>query len=588
MEQIRSTVEAAPAHGADALPVPRREQDGTPWWRGASIYQVYLRSFADGDGDGIGDIAGLRSRLDYLAALGVDALWINPWYRSPMADAGYDVADYRDIDPLFGTLAEAEELIGACHERGLRLIADIVPNHTSSEHEWFRAALTSPPGSPERARFWFRAGRGEQGELPPNDWRSRFGGSAWTRVREADGSPGEWYLHLFAPEQPDLNWENPEVVEEFESILRFWLDRGIDGFRIDVAHGLAKDPELPDLGERAIAEEGFGRPDTVDHPHWDRDAVHEIFRGWRRVADEYPGDRTFVAEAWVTGLDRLALYVREGELQTAFNFEFLMGSWNARELRGLIDDTMRELGTVGAPATWVLSNHDVPRHATRYGAADGGRGRWMPDHESSPIDRELGIRRARAAALLTLALPGGVYVYQGDELGLWEVEDLPADRMQDPTFANTGRTRDGSRVPLPWSGDEPPFGFSPSDASADPWLPQPPEWSDVTVERQEGDSGSTLELYRAALGIRRAHPALGDGALEWDESAPSGVLSFSRRPGFRCVVNLSGAPVSLPPGAELLVTSAPLTADGRLDADAAAWLSTGRPAAAGPSAPAGD
>src|SRR5579875_293090 len=494
-----------------------------------------------------------------------------------MVDAGYDVADYRDIDPLFGTLRDAEALIEECHERGLRLIADIVPNHTSSEHAWFRAALASSPGSPERARFWFRSGRGTDGELPPNDWRSRFGGSAWTRVTEADGSPGEWYLHLFAPEQPDLNWDNPEVVAEFESILRFWLDRGIDGFRIDVAHGLAKDPALPDLGARAQADEEVTRPDTVGHPHWDRDGVHEIFRGWRRVADAYPGDRTFVAEAWVTGLDRLALYVRPDELHSAFNFEFLMGAWNAGELRGLIDDTLRELGAVGAPATWVLSNHDVPRHATRYGSADGGRSMWSGERGSVAVDLRVGLRRARAAALLSLALPGGVYIYQGEELGLWEVEDIPAERMDDPTFARTGRTRDGSRVPLPWSGDGPPYGFSPPDAEGEPWLPQPAGWAAVSVAREQGDPGSTLELYRAALRIRRSHPALGDGGLVWDDDAPDGVLSFSREPGFRCVVNLSDAAVALPPEEEPLVTSAPLQHGGRLEPDAAVGLSSAAP-----------
>ncbi len=569
MEQSHSTVEIEP--------VQERARGGAHWWRGASIYQVYLRSFADGNGDGVGDIAGLRSRLEYLAALGVDALWINPWYRSPMADGGYDVADYRDIDPLFGTLADAEELIAACHEHGIRVIADIVPNHTSDEHDWFKAALASPPGSRERARFWFRPGRGEHGELPPNDWRSRFGGPAWTRVQEADGSPGEWYLHLFTPEQPDLNWENPEVAAEFDSILRFWMDRGIDGFRIDVAHGLAKDPALPDLGARADDSERFGRPDTLGHPHWDRDAVHEVFRRWRRVADEYPGDRMFVAEAWVTGLDRLALYVRPDELQTAFNFEFLMAPWKGPELREVIDDTVRTLGSVGAPATWVLSNHDVPRHATRYAAADGGGGRWRGESATGPDDLARGLRRARAAALLTLALPGGVYIYQGDELGLWEVEDIPADHMQDPTFANTGRTRDGARVPLPWSGEAPPFGFSPPAANAEPWLPQPIAWREITATRQQGDPASTLELYRAALRIRHGHPALGDGTLAWDEAAPADVLSFTREPGFRCVVNLSPEPVMLPPGERVLVSSAPVGSAGALDPDAAAWLATKTP-----------
>jgi alpha-glucosidase len=542
------------------------------WWRDAVIYQVYLRSFADGDGDGIGDVAGLRSRLGYLAELGIDAVWINPWYRSPMADGGYDVADFRDIDPLFGTLAEVQELIAACHEHDIRVIADIVPNHTSTEHAWFRAARAAAPGSPERARFWFRPGRDERGELPPNDWRSRFGGRAWTRVTEDDGTPGEWYLHLFAPGQPDLNWDNPEVEDEFESILRFWLDRGIDGFRIDVAHGLAKDPELPDLGDRAAAQERFGRPDTIDHPHWDRDEVHDIYRAWRSVADDYAGDRTFVAEAWVTGPERLAQYVREGQLHTAFNFDFLMSSWDADELRGVIDTTLGALGAVGAPATWVLSNHDVPRHVSRYGVVDRGPAAWGGERsDPGEIDIELGTRRARAAALLMFALPGGAYVYEGEELGLWEVDDIPEELLQDPGFQRTGRTRDGSRVPLPWSGDAPPFGFSPAGARAQPWLPQPASWAGLTVARESKDPHSMLALYRAALRIRREHPALGEGSVEWVPGTPAGVLSFTREPGFGCLVNLSGASVALPPGGTVLLASGPAQ-NGMLAPDTAVWM----------------
>jgi alpha-glucosidase len=521
-----------------------------PWWRDAVVYQVYIRSFADGSGDGIGDIAGLHAHLPYLRDLGIDAIWINPWYRSPMADGGYDVADYRDIDPLFGTLADAEALILASHEHGIRVLVDLVPNHTSDRHPWFVAALAAPPGSPERARYWFAPGRGDRGELPPNDWQSRFGGGAWTRVPD-----GEWYLHLFAPEQPDLNWSNAAVAAEFEAILRFWLDRDVDGFRIDVAHGLAKDAALPDLGERAGSSSSV--IDTTDHPHWDRDELQAIYRRWRAIGEEYEGDRTFVAEAWVGGADRLARYVAAGGLNTAFNFDFLTCPWDAGELRAVIDRTLATLGAVGAPSTWVLSNHDVVRHVTRYAG--------------SPPDLALGTRRARAAALLMLALPGGAYVYQGEELGLWEVEDIPAELMQDPSFRRSGRSRDGCRVPLPWSGESPPFGFSPEDATAPPWLPQPRAWRELTAARETGDPDSMLALYRQALQVRRAHPALGDGELEWDGSAAEGVLSFTRSPGFRCVVNLGRAPVALPPG-ELIMASTRLAAGGLLPADAAAWL----------------
>jgi alpha-glucosidase len=539
---------------------------GSPaWWRDAVIYQIYIRSFADGGGDGVGDLAGIRSRLPYLRDLGVDAVWITPWYPSPMVDGGYDVADYRDIDPLFGTLADAEKLLAEAHDHGIRVIVDLVPNHSSDRHPWFRAALAAPPGSPERARYWFRPGRGEHGELPPSDWRSVFGGPAWTRITEPDGTPGEWYLHLFAPEQPDFNWENPEVRAEFEDILRFWLDRGVDGFRIDVAHGLAKDATLPDLGEHADL---LGPPRQPNHPHWDRDEVHEVYRSWRAVTDAYDGQRAFVAEAWVASPEQLVRYLRPEGLHTAFNFDFLTCPWRAGDLRAVIDDTLDSHGTVGAPPTWVLSNHDVIRHVTRYGRAETGNQDARRRYGQS-VDLELGTRRARAAALLMLALPGGAYLYQGEELGLPEVEDIPEHLLQDPTWErseHTVRGRDGCRVPLPWSGDRPPFGFG----DGTPWLPQPEEWKSLTVEAQRGDATSMLEFYRAALRLRREQPALGDGGLTWDGDAPDGVLSFAREPGFRCVVNLSAGTVPLPEHREVLLASVPVT-DG-LPPDAAAWL----------------
>ncbi|MEB3371861.1 glycoside hydrolase family 13 protein [Saccharopolyspora sp. S2-29] len=538
--------------------------DGRPWWRDAVIYQVYIRSFADGDGDGMGDIEGIRSKLPYLRDLGVDALWINPWYRSPQADAGYDVADFRDIDPRFGTLSDAEKLIADAHEHGLRIIPDIVPNHTSDQHRWFREALAAEPGSPERRRYIFRPGRGAGNEEPPNNWRSVFGGPAWTRVAD-----GEWYLHLFAPEQPDLNWSNPEVHDEFADVLRFWFDRGVDGFRIDVAHGLAKDPALPDLTDSP--------EERLAHPHWDRDEVHEIYRRWRSIADEYPGERKFVAEAWAPSPERLARYLRPDGLHTAFNFDFLKCPWDPERMREVVDATTTSLSAVGAPPTWVLSNHDVPRHVTRYGRET----EWVP-HDQRKLgedelvldepDLALGTRRARAAALLMLALPGGAYVYQGEELGLPEVEDLPEDALQDPMWERSGRTergRDGCRVPLPWSGSHPPFGFGPQGSTAS-WLPQPPEWRNRTAEAQEGDANSTLELYRAALRLRRELDALGEGRMSWMD-APVGVLAFHRDPGFACVVNMSAAPQPLPAHARVLLASDALDGD-RLPPDAAVWL----------------
>jgi alpha-glucosidase len=527
---------------------------GDAWWRHAVIYQVYPRSFADADGDGIGDLPGIRSRLPYLHELGIDAVWLSPFYPSPQADAGYDVADYRDVDPLFGTLADADDLIREAHGLGIRVIIDLVPNHTSNRHAWFREALASPPGSPTRARYLFRDGRGPDGSEPPNNWMSNFGGRAWTRVTEPDGTPGQWYLHLFAPEQPDLDWTNGEVRAEFESILRFWLDRGVDGFRIDVAHGLAKDPEMPDLAEHHATS---GQA-VAGHPHWDVDEVHEVYRSWRRVTDGYPGERVFVAEIWVQSFERLVLYLRPDELHTAFNFAFLLAPWNAAALRTAVDQTLASHATVGAPPTWVLSNHDVARHVTRYG---GG---------------ELGTRRARAAALLMLALPGGAYVYQGEELGLPEVLDLPDEVRQDPSFHRTGGRepgRDGCRVPIPWSGTTPSFGFGPAQAS---WLPQPAGWAELTAERQAGDPGSMLSLYREALRRRREVPALGDGTLTW---LPSGehMLAFRREPGFACVVNVGGEPADLPEAvrdAKLVLASGPLGQNGALPPDTAAWYAT--------------
>jgi alpha-glucosidase len=544
--------------------------DDSTWWRDAVVYQVYIRSFADGDGDGLGDIAGLRAHLGHIAALGADAVWINPWYPSPMADAGYDVSDYRDIEPRFGTLADAEALIAEAHGRGLRVLLDIVPNHSSSAHPWFVAALD---GGPERDRYIFRPGRGEGGELPPNDWRSVFGGPAWTRVPD-----GRWYLHLFDAEQPDLNWEDPAVRADFLETLRFWFDRGVDGFRIDVANSLIKEAGLPDVGDvvypaQQIEVDGqLVRPPWTPHPHWDRDEVHEVYREWRALADSYDPPRVFVAEAWVHSPERLSRYVRGDELHTAFNFGYLVTPWRAAELRKSIAETVDEHAAVGAPPTWVLSNHDVIRHVSRYARVEqSGPVRQLADLAGIPIDLALGTRRARAAALLTLALPGGAYVYQGEELGLPEVEDLPEDALQDPTWERSGHTdrgRDGSRVPIPWSGDAPPYGFGPGPTT---WLPQPADWAPLTVEAETGDPASMLELYRTALRLRHDHPALGDGTLRFHDDAGGDVLAFDRDPGFTCVVNTGPDPVALPPGQVLLV-SAEFPPDGTLPPDTAVWL----------------
>jgi alpha-glucosidase len=530
------------------------------WWRGAAIYQVYVRSFADGDGDGTGDLSGVRAKLPYLAELGIDAIWFNPWYPSPMDDGGYDVSDYRDIEPAFGSLAEAEKLIEEAHTLGIKIIIDIVPNHCSDVHPWFTAAVAAGPGSAQRQRFWFRDGLGDDGELPPNNWQSRFGGSAWTRVTEPDGTPGQWFLHLYSSRQPDLNWTNPAVHAEFADILRFWFNRGVDGFRIDVADGLVKTDGLPDV------EDPNGRL-----PYSDLDGVHEIYREWRKIADSYPDKRVFVGEMWLPDPLRFAMYLRPDELHSAFNFDFLSCPWDAKRLREVVDATLAAHAPVNAPATWVLSNHDVTRHVTRYGRVDTSFSFADRQHRA-PTDRALGTRRARAASLLAMALPGGVYIYQGEELGLSEVEDLPDEVRQDPVFARTKGAdigRDGCRVPVPWSGTAPPYGFNTTGTA--PWLPQPLDWASFTVEAQTGDPESMLELYRSALRLRRSQP-LGDGPLTWLDAAP-GVLAFARDETFACVVNLSDAPVALPAHEEVLVASGPL--DGpNLPPDTAVWLRT--------------
>ncbi|MFJ1754027.1 glycoside hydrolase family 13 protein [Kitasatospora sp. NPDC088134] len=518
------------------------------WWRNAAIYQVYPRSFADGNGDGIGDLAGVRAELPYLAELGVDALWFNPWYPSPMADGGYDVADYRGVEPVFGTLAEAELLIDEARRLGLRTIVDIVPNHVSDQHPWFRAALAAAPGSPERDLFHFREGRGADGELPPNDWKSEFGGCPWTRLPD-----GQWYLHLFAAAQPDLNWAHPAVRAEHLDILRFWFDRGAAGVRIDSAGLLTKDPDLADVEP--------GRP----HPYVDRDDLHEIYRSWRAVADSYAPPRVLIGEIWVPDAERFARYLRPDEMHTAFNFDFLARPWDAAELRASVDTTLAAHAPVGAPATWVLANHDVTRTVTRYGREDT-RFQFATKSFGTPTDPALGRRRARAAALLTMALPGALYLYQGEELGLPEVEDLPLDTLQDPMHFRSGGTdpgRDGCRVPLPWGGDRPPYGFTRD--GTDPWLPQPADWAPLTVEAQRADPASMLTLYRTGLRLRREELR---GPFGWDADAPAGVLAF-RRGDVRCLVNLSAAP--LPVDGEVLLASGELT-DGRLPADTAVWL----------------
>ncbi len=548
--------------------------DGHVWWDDAVVYEVYPRSFADADGDGTGDLPGLRSRLPHLADLGVDAIWLTPFYPSPLADGGYDVSDYCAVDPRLGTMADFDALVKDGEVHGIRVIVDLVPNHCSSEHPLFRAALAAAPGSRERARFIFRDGRGPGGGLPPNNWLSSFGGPAWTRVTEADGRPGQWYLHLFAPEQPDWNWRDPDVPPMFTRVIRFWLDHGAAGLRVDVAHGLFKDPDLPDEPE----------PDltyllNVPTPYRHRPEIHEIYRSWRKILDSYsptvfPGARTAVGEVWYDSPATLRPYLVPDGLPQVFNFQLIVAGWNVASFRGAIDGVLALAG--GSRAPWVIGNHDVPRPVSRYQLDDG--------YTSQTINRlmtlgharaEVGVRRARVAALLSMALPGSAYIYQGEELGLPEVLDIPASARQDPRFHNTGGHspgRDGCRVPLPWSRGGSDFGFSEVADASDPWLPQPPDWGTYSAEAQAGDPSSFWNLYRAALRLRRDHPALGRGTLRWLEDAGTDLLCFAREPGFIFAANFGSADAPLPAHREILLASEPISGS-ILPPDTAAWLS---------------
>ncbi|MGH3824209.1 MAG: glycoside hydrolase family 13 protein [Pseudonocardiaceae bacterium] len=525
-------------------------RDGA-WWRDAVFYQVYVRSFADANGDGVGDLEGVRSRLGYLELLGVDALWLTPFFCSPMVDHGYDVSDPRGVDPLFGDLETFDRLLTDAHHRGLRIIIDVVPNHTSDQHEWFQAAVATPPGSPARGRYIFRDGTGFGGMQPPNNWTSTFGGPAWTRLRPSSGDVGQWYLHLFAPEQPDLNWENPEVTADLERTLRYWLDRGVDGFRIDVAHGMAKPSGLPDMPHPIAAGTGLLDTDIAD-PRFDADGVHDIHRMIRKVLDEYPA-RVAVGEIWVSDDVAFARYIRPDELHMGFNFRLLAADFTAEAVREAIEHSLLAVQDSPAPATWTISNHDAIRPVTHYG---GG---------------EVGQARARAMMLVQLALPGPVYLYNGDELGLPNVE-LPDWALQDPVWRRSGftdRGRDGCRVPLPWEGLTPPYGFN---ATPGTWLPMPSDWAGYAVEAQLEDPHSTLSLCRQAVDLRREHQGFTGSELEW-YGAPPECFAFRRKGGgLVCALNASGTAVSLPPG-QLLLASGPLPhSSDALPPDTAVWL----------------
>ena len=539
---------------------------GSEWWRSAVIYQIYPRSFADSTGDGVGDLPGITSRLDSLKTLGVDAIWLSPFFTSPQKDAGYDVADYCDVDPLFGTLDDFQAMQAKAHDLGIRVIVDLVPNHTSDQHAWFREALAADEGSPERDHYMFREGKGATGELPPNNWESVFGGPAWTRVTRPDGTPGQWYLHLFDSSQPDLNWQSEWVRAQFRDVLRFWLDRGVDGFRVDVAHGLIKADGLPDYtppadgGSMGSTNQNVGLEPSIsadqDHPtppYWAQDGVHEIYRDWHSVLEQYDGERVLCAEAWVEPLTKLARWVRPDEMQQAFNFTYLETPWAAPALKRVIDNSIASFATVGAPSTWVLSNHDVVRHASRLAlTAENPQGAGIGPKSPGQPDAVVGLRRARAATSLMLGLPGSAYLYQGEELGLPEVIDLPDSARQDPTWFRTNGERygrDGCRVPIPWEPATPGFGFNTTGAS---WLPQPADWGRFARSAQLDVPGSTLELYRAALALRATNN-LGLGSIEWITDLGPAVVAF-RNGAITVIANTGDVAVELPAGRVVLAS----------------------------------
>jgi alpha-glucosidase len=553
----------------DQALVTHLAQPGSQWWRSGVIYQIYPRSFADSDGDGLGDLKGITSRLDSLAALGIDAIWLSPFYSSPQKDGGYDVSDYVDVDPIFGTLSDFDDLLDKAHSLGLRVMIDLVPNHSSDQHQWFQRALAAEPGSPERAFYHFKDGKGDSGELPPNNWVSMFGGPAWTRITESDGKPGQWFVHLFDSSQPDLNWANPQVQLEFENILKFWLDRGVDGFRVDQPHAMAKAVGLPD--HLYVEEAGAGFIEGRENPPmWFQEEVHEIFRNWRKILESYPGDRAMCGEAYVYPLSLMAKWVRPDEFHQTFNFRFLDAGWDPKTLFDAINESFKAFDGVGAPSTWVLNNHDVIRHASRFGGdygratASDGVGANQPQPDS-----KLGLRVAKGATLFMLGLPGASYLYQGEELGLPEHTTLEDVYRQDPTFARTNGQRvgrDGCRIPLPWEPEGKSSGFS---ASGKSWLPQPASYKDLSRSLQEKDPGSTLALYKAALGLRK-QLGLGEGSFGWlVEHLGPDALGYENS-GVKIIYNFGVQPIDLS-SFEILISSEPLSGK-QLETNQCAWI----------------
>ena len=562
------------------------------WWRSAVVYQVYPRSFADGNGDGIGDLQGIISRLDYLQSLSVDAIWMSPCFRSPQRDHGYDVSDYFDIDPMFGTLDDLDRLVVEARRRNIKIVLDIVPNHCSSDHAWFRAAIAAGRGTVEREHFHFRDGSGPNGDEPPNNWLSLFGGPAWTRITEPDGSPGQWYLHVFDAGQPDFNWEHPDVQQHFDDVLTFWLDRGVEGFRVDAVTVVGKTPGLPEgptpppglpASHAAAMNQHFQRHDIARH-YWAR---------WRRTLDRYqaahPGREPFtICEAYIPRKPKILLdYVAPDQFHQAFAFDLMLSPWVPSQLKTFVDRYVTEIMSEGGALAWTLNNHDTHRSVTRYGRADAASAEsWTGNnlvYTNTPVDELLGERRSRAMAVFTAGLPGAFFLYQGEELGLPEVLDIPDDRRQDPIFHRTQgneKGRDGCRVPLPWNRDSANnFGFSTATTNHDSWLPQPSSWGERSVEVFDDDPASITNMYRALLAARRHVATAGQPPIdfewldfEWLDLGHDDVLGY--RHGHTVIAfNMSDDPRTLDVSGQVRVESAPNAwRDSVISPNSAVWL----------------
>lgn len=504
------------------------------WWQTAAVYQVYPRSFADASGGGTGDLAGITSRLDYLSWLGVDAIWISPFYPSPMADFGYDVANYTDVDPLFGSMADFDALLAAAHERGIRVIVDYVPNHTSDQHPWFVESRASR-SSAKRDWYYWRDARPD-GSLP-NNWISMFAGPAW----EWDEPTAQYYLHTFLAEQPDLNWRNREVRAAMFDVARFWLDRGVDGFRIDVAPMVMKDPQLRDNPPSPDPRKGDGRLGSWldqlhvnDHNHPD---MHELYRSFRALLESYPGDRVSIGELHHPDFDTWAAYYgeRQDEIHVPFNFHIITSPWTAHAVRHAVEGVQGVLPP-GAWASWVLGNHDQPR----FGSPE-----------------RAGRDQARVGMLMLLTLRGTPTIYYGEEIGMVDVPVATEDARDPLERREPGRGRDGCRSPMQWDAS-PNAGFTAPDAV--PWLPLAPDAATVNVAGQVEDPDSILTLTRDLLRLRREHPVLSAGDFERFGPTPDGTFAF-RRIGpegmLNVVLNLTATPRVVPdagPGRVLIGT----------------------------------